>query len=141
MRHINVTACGIHCYRIFLNEQPLRLLVSIMALRQTQPVSLCTLVCGGGRDFSAPVQTDPGAHTASCTMGTGSLFPGVKRTRRGVNYPFSSIAEVKERVELYIYSPSELSWSLPGRILLFIFRWYNILNSARVNFKSPKGVL
>jgi hypothetical protein len=28
-----------------------------------------------GRDFP-PVQTDPGAHPASCTMGTGS-FPGV----------------------------------------------------------------
>jgi len=27
--------------------------------------------------FSAPVQTSPGAHPASCTMGTGS-FPGVK---------------------------------------------------------------
>ena len=30
--------------------------------------------------FSAPVQTGPGAHPASCTMGTGS-FPGVKRGR------------------------------------------------------------
>ena len=29
------------------------------------------------RDFSTPVQTGPGAHPASCTMGTGS-FPGVK---------------------------------------------------------------
>jgi len=29
-----------------------------------------------GQDFPA-VQTDPGAHPASCTMGTGS-FPGVK---------------------------------------------------------------
>jgi len=28
--------------------------------------------------FSAPVQTGPGAHPASCTMGTGS-FLGVKR--------------------------------------------------------------
>ena len=27
--------------------------------------------------FSAPVQTGPGAHTASCKMGTG-FFPGVK---------------------------------------------------------------
>jgi len=27
--------------------------------------------------FSAPVQTGPGAHPASCTMGTGSI-PGVK---------------------------------------------------------------
>jgi hypothetical protein len=30
--------------------------------------------------FSAPVQTDPGAHPASCTMGTGS-FLGVKNGR------------------------------------------------------------
>jgi len=30
--------------------------------------------------FSAPVQTGPGTHPASCTMGTGS-FPGVKSGR------------------------------------------------------------
>ena len=30
--------------------------------------------------FSAPVQTGPGAHSASCIMGTGS-FPGVKSGR------------------------------------------------------------
>jgi hypothetical protein len=30
--------------------------------------------------FSAPVQTGPGVHPASCTMGTGS-FPGVKYGR------------------------------------------------------------
>ena len=33
-----------------------------------------------GRDFSTPVQTCPGAHPASCTIGTGSL-PGVKSGR------------------------------------------------------------
>jgi len=32
-----------------------------------------------GARFFAPVQTGPGAHPASCTMGTGS-FPGVKRS-------------------------------------------------------------
>jgi hypothetical protein len=37
-------------------------------------------------------------------------FPGVKRSRRGVNHPPSSSAEVKERVELYLYSPSGPSW-------------------------------
>ena len=31
----------------------------------------------GGARFSAPVQTGPEAHPASCTMGTGS-FPGGK---------------------------------------------------------------
>ena len=30
-----------------------------------------------GAKYSAPVQTGPGSHPASCTMGTGS-FPGVK---------------------------------------------------------------
>jgi hypothetical protein len=36
--------------------------------------------------FSAHVQTGPGAHLASCTMGIGS-FPGVKRPGRGVDHP------------------------------------------------------
>jgi len=36
--------------------------------------------------FSAPVQTGPGTHSASYTMGTGS-FPGVKRPGRGVHRP------------------------------------------------------
>ena len=33
-----------------------------------------------GARISAPVQTGPGAHPASCTMGTGSL-PGAKSGR------------------------------------------------------------
>jgi len=33
-----------------------------------------------GTRFFAPFQTGPGAHPASCTMGTGS-FPGVKSGR------------------------------------------------------------
>ena len=49
--------------------------------------------------FSAPVQTGPGAHPASYTMGTGS-FPGIKRTGRGVDHPPLSSADVKERIEL-----------------------------------------
>jgi hypothetical protein len=35
-----------------------------------------------GARFSAPVQTGPGAHPASCTMGTRS-FPGVVKERPG----------------------------------------------------------
>jgi hypothetical protein len=37
-------------------------------------------------------------------------FLVAKRPGRGVNHPLPSSAEVKERVELYLYSPSELSW-------------------------------
>jgi hypothetical protein len=52
--------------------------------------------------FSAPLQTGFGAHPASCTMGTRS-FAGVKWPGRGVDHPPPFSAEVKERVELYIY--------------------------------------
>jgi hypothetical protein len=36
--------------------------------------------------FFAHVHTGPGAHPASCTMGTGSM-PGVKRPGRGADHP------------------------------------------------------
>ena len=63
--------------------------------------------------FSAPVHTGPRAHPASYTMGTDS-FPGVKRPRRGVDHPPPSSPEVKESVELYLYSPFEPSWPFLG---------------------------
>jgi len=56
------------------------------------------------RDFSALLLNGPGAHPASCTMGTGS-FPGARRPGRGVDHPSTSRTEVKERIGLYIYSP------------------------------------
>ena len=67
--------------------------------------------------FSAPIQTGPGAHSASYTMGTGS-FLELKRPERGVDHPSPSSAKVKERVELYLYSPSgplwpAIGWTLP----------------------------
>ena len=48
-------------------------------------------------------QTGPGAYPASCTMDTGS-FPGVKRPGLALTtHPHPSRAEIKERVELYLY--------------------------------------
>jgi hypothetical protein len=46
-------------------------------------------------------------------------FPGVKRPGRTVDHPPSSSARVKERVELYLYSPSGPSWPVIGRPLPF----------------------
>ena len=57
-----------------------------------------------GARFSAPVQTGPGAHPAFYTMDTGA-YPGVKQPGGGVDHPPPSSAEVKETVELYLYSP------------------------------------
>jgi hypothetical protein len=55
-----------------------------------------------GARFSAHLDR-PGAHPASCTMGTAS-FPGVKRPGRGVDHPPPFSVEVKERVKLYLHS-------------------------------------
>jgi hypothetical protein len=57
------------------------------------------------RLISAHVQTGPGAHPASCTMGTG-YFPGVE-SGRGVtltHHPLL-VPRSKNRVELYLYCP------------------------------------
>jgi len=59
--------------------------------------------------FSAPVQKGTGAHPASCTKGTGS-FPVINGPVRGFDHPHSSRAEIKERVEMYLYFPSVHSW-------------------------------
>ena len=71
-----------------------------------------------GARFSAPIQIGPGAHPASCTMGTGS-FPGVKRPGRGADHPLPSKRRGHERVGLYLYSPCGPSWPVIGRTLLY----------------------
>ena len=72
-----------------------------------------------GARFSAPVQTGPGTHSASYTTGTAS-FPGLKRPGCGFDHLPSYRAEVKERVQLYIYSPSGLSWPVLGSTFPFL---------------------
>jgi len=66
-----------------------------------------------GARFSRPVRTGPEAHPAFYTVDTGS-FLGVEWLGHGVYHPPPSSAEVKERVELYICSPSRPSWLLLG---------------------------
>jgi hypothetical protein len=50
---------------------------------------------GGGENF-AHVQTGPGAHPASCTIGTGQ-FPGVKRPGRGADHLPPSSAQIRNQ--------------------------------------------
>ena len=69
--------------------------------------------------FSSPVQTGPGAHPASYTMGTVS-FPEIKRPGRDIDHLPPSSAEVKERVQLYHYSPSVPSCPILEQSLPFI---------------------
>jgi hypothetical protein len=77
-----------------------------------------------GAIFSAPARTDSEAHPASYTIGTG-CFPGVKRRGRGVDRQPQFNSEVKERVQLYLYSPFGPSWPVMGwsyfRFLYFVY--------------------
>ena len=84
-----------------------------------------------GAKLFAPLQTDPGAHPASYTMATGS-FRGIKQPGRGVDNPHLSSADVKERVEQYIYSSYGPSWTVLGSILLlYVHYLYNIFFLAQ----------
>ena len=65
--------------------------------------------------FSAPIQTGPGAHPASYTVGTGSLSGGSKETGAWCWPPTPPRVDFKERVELDLCSPSGPSWPVPGR--------------------------
>jgi hypothetical protein len=55
--------------------------------------------------LSTPVRTGPGAHTDSCKVDTG-LFPGVKRSGRGVDHPPPCSPEDTKTVEVYLLFPS-----------------------------------
>ena len=79
--------------------------------------------------FSAPVQTGPGAHPASCTMGTGS-FPGVK-CGRGVTLTPRTFLE---------------PWSRKRRAIPVIPLWavravQSLSACRRVQFTFPKPLL
>jgi hypothetical protein len=86
----------------------------------------------GGRDFPHPFRP------SLLYTGYRFSFPGVKRPGRGVDHPPPSSAEVKERVELYLYAPSGPSWPVLGRTLPLplcvmlqnVLCIYNVLNDV-----------
>ena len=77
---------------------------------------------------SVPVQTGPGAHRVSCTLGAGFLFRGEKLPGCGVNHPLPSSSEVKEKVVLYLCSPSGPSWPVLGPTLSLPWRLVTLKN-------------
>jgi len=61
-------------------------------------------------------------------------LPGVRRPGRGVDHPLTSSAEVKERVELYLYSTSGPSWPVQGELYLLYLLLYLTHRHSAHNF-------
>jgi len=104
-----------YCLLVFYGVSSFSSLILVWPLWVRGPGSSVCIATGYGLDgpriktrwgtrFSAPDQTGPGTHPASCTMGTGSI-PGVKRGRGVTLTPHSFWCCGHERVELYLYSP------------------------------------
>jgi hypothetical protein len=83
---ISLGTCGVyyimwcsHSTHKLYNSQYYKLsgLGSVVSIATGYALDSPRIVSPWGARFSAPVQTGPGAHPASCTMGTGS-FLGVK---------------------------------------------------------------
>ena len=66
-----------------------------------------------GRDFRHPSRPAVGP-TQPPVQWVPGLSRGVKRPGRGINHPRPSNAEVKERVQVYLYSTSGPSWPYLG---------------------------
>ena len=131
------------CRAVFSDNEYVRVLLQykFTILRAGIPQSLRAGRSGDripvGARFSAPDQTGPGAHPASYTMGTDS-FPGVKRPGHGVDHSGPSSAEVKERVEPYLYSTSGPSWTVLGWALPLLTFYPSPRNLSVINPLAPE---
>jgi hypothetical protein len=110
MWRYGVLTKGMHVYRAIkrlcapddYNTVSSPFTVLLCTPRSTSPVGIVTgygldgpgIESRWGRRVFAHVQTDPGAHPDSCTIGTG-YFPGVKRPGHGADHPPPPSAEVE----------------------------------------------
>jgi hypothetical protein len=76
-----------------------------------------------GRDFSHPSRPISGS-TQPHIKSVPGLLSADKAVGPGVYHPLLSSAEVKERVELYLYSPTGPSWPVLGSPVPFILSYF-----------------
>jgi hypothetical protein len=78
---------------------------------------------GAGEIVRTPPER-PEASPSELFRGYRVSFPRVKSSVREVNYTTLITTEIKERIRLYIYSQTETSLPLVGKILRFLVYIY-----------------
>jgi hypothetical protein len=148
----------INCSNV-LGSDCLKLRQVITSINMGNKVSTCIMM-GQGQYRSVGIVTcygldspgsNPGGGALFCThpdrlSGPPSLldnghwvsFPGVQWPGRGVNHPPTSSAKVKERVQLYLHSPSGSSWPVLGRTLPLPlpYLYYDMSNILQLSSKD-----
>jgi hypothetical protein len=88
------------------------------------------------QDFPHPSRLVLGPTQPPIQWAPGLFTPMIKWSRRGVNHPPQSSAEVREGLELYLYSTSGPLWPLLGRTLPLSISYcteLNLLSSCVTN--------
>ena len=75
---------------------------------------------GGGRDFPHPYRPALWP-TQPSVQWVPDLCRGLKRPGRDVDHPSPPSAEVKERVELYVYSPVGIRGLFCGELYFYLY--------------------
>jgi len=84
----------------------------------------------GGRDFSHTCRPTIGRTTQNPAQRVQALFPGGKAAGTWSWSPLSR-AEVKESVELYLYSPFVSSWPL---LVTFTFTFVFVMKQPHITY-------
>jgi hypothetical protein len=65
----------------------------------------------------------------------------VKRPGNGVDHPAPSSAKVRKRIEIYLYSPSGLLWSVAGQTVSFLLEFTLKIPGNEKVFRQIKDFL
>jgi hypothetical protein len=102
--------------------EPVKRIATVSTVRESNP---------GGCEFFR-TRPDRPCGPPSLLYNGYRVIPGVERPRRGADHPPPYSAEVKEGVELYLYSPSGLSLPVLGRTLPLPFTCVCVCVRARI---------
>ena len=89
--------------------------------------------------YSSPAHTGPGAHPVSYTTGPGS-FPGVKRSRRGVNHPPHLAPRLKKEYSYNLLPIWAFVVFVQGKFYLSLYRHFIYVRS-KYSFQPRKSPL